>query len=87
MFLLSINTVPKLVSYSRLISVSNVDFPEPVFPKIANVFPFFTSKEIFFKALQFVSSYSNETLSNFMLPSIVVLLVAVFLISGSSFKN
>ena len=54
--ILSIKISPVVVSYNLLIKVRIVDFPEPVFPKIANVFPFSTSKETFLSAFIFVSS-------------------------------
>ena len=53
---LDIETVPEVVSYKRLIKVRRVDFPEPVFPKIAKVSPFLTVKEMFCNALILVPS-------------------------------
>ena len=47
---------PFLMSYILVISERIVDFPEPVFPKMANVSPFFTVKEMLSKAVISVSS-------------------------------
>ncbi|MNT74240.1 hypothetical protein D3C72_2130450 [compost metagenome] len=47
---------PSVTSYSLEIKDKIVDFPAPVFPKIANVSPFFTVKERFCMAFILVSS-------------------------------
>lgn len=61
-----------MVSYSLEISSIIVDFPEPVFPKIAKVSPEFTVKLMFFKAVIFVSSYLKVTFLKVTLPLISV---------------
>ena len=59
---------------------SIVDFPEPVFPKIANVSPLLREKLTLSSALILVSGYINVTSLNSMLPSILVCVVVLFLI-------
>ena len=47
-----------------------VDFPDPVFPKMAKVLPDFIINEIFLSAVILVSSYVKLTFLNSIFPSI-----------------
>ena len=49
-------TEPLVQSYKRETKLTIVDFPEPVFPRIAMVLPASTEKLIPFRASIFVSS-------------------------------